>query len=244
MPDSLTPTPARRPPRAAGVDGCRAGWLCVTRDAAGEIASACYASAEALFAQQPRPDVLAIDVPIGLLERGARACDRAARALLAKRRASVFPAPPRAALAAATWAEACAIRQRLEGKRISKQAWAIVAKIREVDDALRREPARARWVREVHPELCFARWSGAPLAHRKKTTAGRAARLALVTQCFGREAFAAARLRHPRRDAADDDLLDAFAALWSAERILRGDALSLPPSPPRDARGLRMEIVA
>jgi predicted RNase H-like nuclease len=229
---------------AAGVDGCRGGWLCITRDGSGALASACFATAEALFAQQPRPDALAIDVPIGLLPRGARACDRAARALLAKRRSSVFPAPPRAVLGAATWAEACAIRERLERKRMSRQAWAIVAKIRDVDDALRREPARARWVREAHPEVCFARWSGAPMAHPKKKAAGRAERLALVTRRFGPEVFAAVRLRHPRGDVADDDLLDAFAALWTAERVLGGEAVALPPSPPLDATGLRMEIVA
>jgi predicted RNase H-like nuclease len=230
--------------RAAGVDGCRGGWLCVTRASGGDVASACHPTAEALFAQRPRPHVLAIDVPIGLLERGARECDVAARLQLGRRRNSVFTPLPRAALRARSWQEACAIRERIEGKRMSKQAWGIAAKIGEVDEALRRDPARARWVREVHPELCFARWSGAPLAHAKKKAAGRAERLALVTAHFGSEAFSAARLRHPRREAADDDLLDAFAALWSAERILRGEAISLPPSPPLDAFGLRMEIVA
>jgi predicted RNase H-like nuclease len=229
--------------RAAGVDGCRGGWLCVTRAAGGDVASACYPTAEALLAQRPRPDVLAIDVPIGLLERGARECDRAARALLGARRGSVFPAPPRDVLRAASWEAACAIRAGLEGKRMSQQAWGIVAKIREVDDALRREPARAQWVREVHPELCFARWRGAPPAHPKKKAAGRAERLALVAAHFGAAAFPAARQRHPRRDVADDDLLDALAALWSAERILRGEAITLPASPPLDAFGLRMEIV-
>jgi predicted RNase H-like nuclease len=229
---------------AAGADGCSGGWICVTCDGSGAVESSCFETAEALLAQQPRPDALAIDVPIGLPGRGARECDRAARAALGRRRSSVFPAPPRPVLAAASWEEACRIREGIEGKRMSKQAWGIVAKIRAVDEALRREPARAQWVREVHPELCFARWRGAPLAHPKKRAPGRAERLALVAAHFGADAFAAARLRHPRREAADDDLLDAFAALWSAERMLRGDAVSLPPSPPLDAFGLRMEIVA
>ena len=229
--------------RAAGVDGCRGGWVCVVREESGALSSAGYPSAEALLAQQPRPDALAIDVPIGLPERGARECDVTARAVLGRRRGSVFPAPLREVLAAASWGEACTIRARTEGKRMSKQAWAIVAKIREVDAALRREPSRAGWVREVHPELCFARWNGGALAHPKKKAAGRAERLALVAGHFGPAAFAAARLCHLRRKVADDDLLDAFAALWSAEQILRGEAISLPAAPPRDAFGLRMEIV-
>ena len=40
---------------------------------------------------------LAIDIPIGIPEAGARPADREARALLGPRRNSVFPAPVRAA---------------------------------------------------------------------------------------------------------------------------------------------------
>ncbi|MFN2399112.1 MAG: DUF429 domain-containing protein, partial [Gemmatimonadaceae bacterium] len=47
-----------------------------------------------------------------------------------------------------------------------------------------------------------------------------------------------------RREAADDDLLDALVALWSAERLVSGTSISLPPDPPRDRFGLRMEMVA
>jgi hypothetical protein len=106
--------------RAAGVDGCPGGWLCVTREAGGALASVCFPNAEALLAQRPRPDLLAIDVPIGLLEHGARECDRAARAFLGPRRNSVLTAPLRAMLPAESWAEACAIRERVERKRITQ----------------------------------------------------------------------------------------------------------------------------
>jgi len=41
-----------------------------------------------------------------------------------------------------------------------------------------------------------------------------------------------------------DDIVDAFAALWTAERIHRGEAMSIPPIPPLDSHGLRMEMVA
>src|SRR5262245_48170184 len=233
----------RRGSLAAGVDGCRAGWICVRRSPGGALESTCFPSAEALLRQRPRPAALAIDVPIGLPERGARDCDRAARAALGPRRSSVFPAPPRALLAATSFEHACRLRERLEGRRISKQSWFLLAKIREVDRALRRVPSRTRWVHEAHPELCFATWGGHPLCHAKKRAAGRRERLALVARELGAGAFAALRARHPRGDVADDDLLDACAALWTAERILRGEAGRLPAAPPRDAHGLRMEIV-
>jgi predicted RNase H-like nuclease len=43
---------------------------------------------------------------------------------------------------------------------------------------------------------------------------------------------------------AADDLLDAFAALWTARRIAKGTAVILPALPPRDKYGLPMEMVA
>jgi predicted RNase H-like nuclease len=136
---------------AAGADGCGAGWICVTRElGAQEIASACFESARALFAQKPSPDLIAIDAPIGLTDAGTRDCDRAAR--------------------------------REE----------------------RRRP---------------------------------------VDQHFGSAVCEVVRDRFLVRDVGHDDILDAFAALWSAERILRGVSQSLPDRAPTDCFGLRMEIV-
>jgi predicted RNase H-like nuclease len=40
-----------------------------------------------------------------------------------------------------------------------------------------------------------------------------------------------------------DDILDAMAACWTAERVRRGVGLRLPEGVVVDSRGLRMEIV-
>ena len=59
--------------------------------------------------------------------------------------------------------------------------------------------------------------------------------------------FPLARLPVPataRMDVGADDLLDACACAWSASRIAEGRAFAFPQNPPRDARGLRMEINA
>jgi predicted RNase H-like nuclease len=235
---------------AAGADGCRAGWICVIRELGShEIASACFESARALFSQRLSPDLIAIDIPIGSTDGGTRGCDRAARRLLGPPRASsVFPAPIRAVLAARSWEEACAIRNCVEGRRMSKQAWGIVPKIREVDEELRaRAPLRDR-VREVHPEVSFQAWSGSAMRFRKKSLLGREERRGLVDRYFGPAAYEVVldqlRVRDGLRvkDMGDDDILDAFAALWSAERILRGVSRALPERPPTDRFGLRMEI--
>ncbi len=81
------------------------------------------------------------------------------------------------------------------------------------------------------------------MPHSKKKPQGREDRLRLVTSRYGTAAWAAARDHSTKGEVADDDILDAFAALWTAERILRGEARSLPPAPPTDRAGLPMRIV-
>ena len=238
---------AAAPLRAAAADGCRAGWIGLSRIADGPVSAWLCGSAEQLVNEletlEPRPGVLLIDMPIGLPEQGGRGCDQAARERLGARRSSIFPAPIRPVLAAASWHEACAIRERLEGKRMSKQSWNITAKVREVDALLQARPALRGWLREVHPELSFSTLAGAPLPHPKKTASGKLRRQELVAASFGAGAYAAVRAQVGRSAVADDDILDAFAALWSAERLLNGTATVLPASPEHDATGLAMEIV-
>ncbi len=59
-----------------------------------------------------------------------------------------------------------------------------------------------------------------------------------------RDAYLRLRTALPRGRFGRDDLMDAFAAPWAAERAHRGKALVVPLNPPRDEFGLRMEIVA
>lgn len=228
-----------------GVDGCAGGWVAAfRRGAGGEVRCRRLTRLAELFADAERPDVAAVDVPIGLLERGARQCDVEARRLLGVRRSSVFTPPLRPMLAAASRLAASRVRHRLEGKRVSIQAWAIVPKIREVDRLLRGHPARSAVVREAHPELCFCFLNGRrPLRAPKKTAEGQAERVALLrTWCGGAVADALAERRALGCQA--DDILDALVLLWTAERIQRGEAVTIPARPPRDACGLRMEMVA
>jgi predicted RNase H-like nuclease len=77
----------------------------------------------------------------------------------------------------------------------------------------------------------------------KTSHRGRSERRRLVDRYFGPAAYTAVRDQHLLRDVGHDDILDAFAALWTAERILRGASHSLPERPPIDRYGLRMEIV-
>ena len=228
-----------------GVDGCSGGWIAASRRAT-EAAVCCrrIKTLEDLFADTVTPRVVAVDVPIGLLERGARDCDVAARRRLGPRRSSVFTAPLRSMLVATSQEEASRVRHRIEGKRVSIQAWAIVPKILEVDCLLRDNPTRRETIREVHPELSFFFLNGErPMSESKKKPLGRAERVSLLRTWCG-EAIDQTLAKRASLQCEADDIVDAFVALWTAERIRRAEAVSVPSIPPLDAHGLRMEMVA
>jgi predicted RNase H-like nuclease len=226
-----------------GADGCRGGWITAER-VDGTIRWARVERLEVLFERESAPGVLAVDAPIGLVERGARACDAAARALLGPRRSSVFPAPLRPLLATGSYAEASRLRRAIEGKGLSRQTWGIVPKIVELDALLQGNPVARTVTREVHPEVSFLKLNrDRPLGANKRSPDGHAERLVLLRAWCG-DAVERALADRAALACARDDVLDAFAALWTAERIARGVAISLPREPPRDAVGLPMAITA
>ena len=202
-----------------------------------------FGSADALFGDT-LAEVTAIDIPIALSTDRPRACDREARSLLGPRRSSVFSPPVYAALNADTYEAACEANEAACGKRLSKQAFAILSRIREVNAVLRRSPRLAGMVREAHPEVSFYFWNGRiPMAHPKASGFGFIERHELVENTFGAVVHGI-RAEIPRAAANDDDILDALAALWTARRIDDGTAIKLPSSTEFDGHGLVMQILA
>lgn len=65
------------------------------------------------------------------------------------------------------------------------------------------------------------------MRHPKKTGFGFAERFALAQATFG-DAAEMIRENVSRKLAGDDDILDALAALWTAQRIHSGTAVTLP----------------
>ena len=65
----------------------------------------------------------------------------------------------------------------------------------------------------------------------------------LLVAWLGEDDYTKAREAYPRKVLSSDDILDAFAGLWTAERIYKGEAKTLPENPPVDPMGLRMEMV-
>ena len=213
-----------------GVDGCSAGWFYIALDATGEW---CYGDAKSLREIVDKADCrdrVFIDIPIGLPDTRKpkpRKCDLEARRLLnhdqsgellpnsERRGTSVFPAPTRKTLYAKNYQDACCINERITGKKISRQTFAILNKIRDVDKLLLSDTEAGdkarRIVREVHPELCF--WA---LNDRRPMQ------------------------RSKSKDISRDDIADAMVASVTA----RANQLNyLPAEPQCDSEKLPMQMI-
>ncbi len=209
--------------RVAGVDGTRGGWVAIVLDG-GRFAEARLLQPieTALGDELPEARVIGIDAPIGF--GPGRAADRAARAFLAPDWASsVFATPSAAALR----------RPFAAGLGVSAQAHALGRRILHVTELARSDER----LREVHPEVSFRAMNGGEsLGHRKRSAGGALERLRLLAAQgieLGDLGEAAG--------APLDDVLDAAAAAWSADRIARGVARSLP-DPPERSRGREVAI--
>jgi predicted RNase H-like nuclease len=172
------------------------------------------------FSELGDVDVIAVDIPIGF---GPRHADRAARRFLSGATSTVFTTPPRYVLEVPFG----------PGLGVSAQAHALGQRVLRVTELARRDPR----IREVHPEVSFrALNNGRPLGFRKKSAAGALLRTELLREV-------GIDLTHLREaaNAPLDDVLDAAAAAWSADRILNGEAESLP-DPPEELDGIPVAI--
>ncbi|MGD2153517.1 MAG: DUF429 domain-containing protein [Gemmatimonadales bacterium] len=231
----------------AGVDGCKGGWVVVLLELNGDrevVDESCRIvdSFWNVIGLPETPRFVAVDIPIGLptvAMPGGRACDREARQMLGKRGTSVFSPPVRAVLSADCYEKAVALSRASSRHAIgiNRQVYGLVPKLREVHDAM--TPDLQLRIREVHPELSFAIMNGGPpLLSSKRSDKGRVERLALLDRHFSgvKKALAAVR------KSAAPDVIDAYAAAWSAWRMARGKARYVPEELQMDSRGLRMGI--
>jgi predicted RNase H-like nuclease len=209
-------TPRKRPraPRVAGVDLANRGLAVVVLENDRVVdAFRCETFADALLVDA---QVIGVDIPIGIPDAGVREADVAARSFVGPRASSVFTTPIRAALEAATYADARDVASAATGKSLSAQSYALGRRILELD-AYARDDER---VIEVHPEVSFRVLSRRPLLSKHRTD-GLAERRALLEEAGIELPRAAPRIAEP-------DLLDATVVAWSAARYARGEALPLP----------------
>lgn len=193
--------------------------------------------------------LLLVDIPIGLPDPAGerRRCDEQAKQLLGRRHPSVFYAPVRDAVYEHSLLEAKPINESA-GYSIQNQAWSIVPRIREVDEFLDDRPGARDRFRETHPEVCFRALNGGPLDHSPHTGDGIEERREIlfsaapdVVDAYEAAVESFTRPRYAPMITEASHILDGFIAAVAARR--EADLATLPPSPPRDARGLPMEIV-
>jgi predicted RNase H-like nuclease len=208
-----------------GVDGWSDGWIGVVLYD-GRFGSAHQApTLEGVLGQVPDVSAVAVDIPLGLVDRGWRDADTAAKQYLGSKKSStVFMTPPRAAFAEDTHASGSAVCRELNGKGFSIQAWGLKPKLMEAN-SLHDDRVLALW--EVHPEVSFTAMGLVPSDGTKKSCRGQRARLRLL-------GVVGIDIPDDLGDAGvvpTDDVLDAAAAAWTAHRIVEGDAISLPDPP-------------
>jgi predicted RNase H-like nuclease len=227
-------------PAVAGVDGARGGWvIAIVRP--GEVRWRTARTAPDVLVATAGCAAVAVDIPLGLptggpdggADGGRRECDVLAARALGPARSSIFPAPPRPVLAAATHAEACAVARTLTGGRaISLQTFHIGPKIVEWDAV-----DLPDGLVEAHPELAFRRLAPEVAFASKKTPRGAGQRIAALARWID-PALALADLP---TGVGLDDLLDALVVAWTARRWVDGRAEVLGGEV--DERGRVMRVV-
>jgi len=199
--------------RVAGVDAALGGWIAVLLEDGRFLDAGVFDDFKALMKGIGDVEAIGVDVPIGLPQEGRRQADIDARAFVGVRRSSVFWAPPRGVFDEPDYA---AVRARYSG--ISSQSWALRRAILDVE-GFEDDPR----VHEVHPEVSFRALAGQELPFPKRSWNGLQLRLKLLHEA-GIEL-------PPELDIGRvpaDDVIDAAVVAWTARRVARGEAESLP----------------
>ena len=248
-----------------GVDGCTGGWFSIgLDDGDGHDMKMCE-NFDNLDAHYPNAELILVDMPIGLEDTGAcndRLCDAEAKELLKGengsmgRSSSVFPPPSRELIRKAK--ELCDYnkvnlwsRREYKNAGVQLQSFLLWWKIDEVDDFITKHVRNSSpEIREVHPEVCFWALNNRKfMSERKKAVKGRSERLQVLcqneplTDKIYKEALDDV---HGREYVSHDDILDALVAAVTAKVAImqyHGKPPTIPDKPPKDSKGLPMEMV-
>jgi predicted RNase H-like nuclease len=210
---------------AVGVDAYRNGWVAIVLRGHAFHCCGAYSGFHALLEDQLDAAVIAVDIPIGLPLSGRRQADVLARAFIGSRRSSVFTTAPRSVLEAPTYQDALATARGLGIAGLSKQSYGLAHRIFEVDTGASIDDR----IVEVHPEVSFRAMAGKPLEFSKKTWNGTSVRRRFLAE---NGIVLPDDVGHAGVVPVDD-VLDAAAAAWTADRVAGGNAVSLPDPPER-----------
>jgi predicted RNase H-like nuclease len=201
-----------------GVDGAKAGWVAVALVDGRFTRAVEVANLVELPREFPAASVFAIDVPMHLNADTFRSVDAKLRRQPGVSPSTVFNAPPRRALDAASHeaAQRWCTSRGLMG--FSQQSWALREKI--ISAEVLHVEAKGPSFVEVHPEATFALMNkGARLRGGKRSWNGVMHRRQLLAELG---ITLPDELPNGVGGIGIDDVLDAAAAAWSALRYGRG----------------------
>ena len=207
--------------QVVGVDGCKKGWIAVATKNGRFSEARLFSDFGTLVKHFADAKVIAVDMPIGLPSANSRPADDEAKKKLEKHTASVFLTPPRKVLEQPTYKEARRVAESEFNQGVSAQAYALRKKIFEIDSIT----AEDHRIFEVHPEVSFRAMAKRSLKWKKKTWNGLLERRALLRRAGVKLPD---NLGEDGSKVGPDDVVDAAAAAWSAFRIARREAESLP----------------
>ncbi|WP_164684062.1 DUF429 domain-containing protein [Vibrio maerlii] len=225
-----------------GIDGCKTGWVVWSLEGDRPFMKLVHNLSN--IESELEQGIAMIDIPIGFSDEKNpdRPCDKAARKFLSpKRGSSVFPVPCREAAYAEDYQQACLINLNTVGKKLSKQTWYILPKVREVDALLAKNTKIQ--LRESHPEVVFKALQGEHLAFSKKILDGQQERMEIIARYKPDwiPTLKAALESTKKSYAAADDLIDALALLLVA--INSTQLTSLPGKHESIAADTSQEII-
>jgi len=206
-PNATTLSP--KPVDWIGIDGCRGGWIIawLKDGCSAEIRFA--ESLQPFLRQAPKDAVILIDMILYKPdETSPRPFDRIAKSQLGKWHSRVFPAPPKEALSAQDYPEACQKSFLLSGKKISKQCYNLFPKIREANHP----SINVEQLIEYHPEIAFKQLNtNIVVEASKKTDLGRNLRQQLIADYLPEDPLEIFKMNNEKTCWQTDDLLDALA---------------------------------
>ena len=257
-----------------GVDGCKGvnnsktSWPAIALTEDGNFEAECFNNIADIWNKYRNASKILIDIPIGLRDKGdegckkERKCDKEARAKLKPPRASsVFPAPCRTAIyKEADYEKTSKINKQVMGKGLTKQTFAIIPKIHDVDDFLRNNKSARSRIRETHPEICFWGLNGGQAmkypkkkhkVHDRKGVEERKNLLESVCKSIYPKNYRKIeellkecnKPEYKSKGIAPDDILDALAAAVTAMLGEKNELEKLPQKLEKDSQGLPIQML-
>jgi predicted RNase H-like nuclease len=242
-----------------GVDGCPCGWISIGLNDGDCAEVKEFTEFRDLVNHYSAACLILVDMPIGLFEDKHmcwRDCDaEAIKQLCWPRSMSVFPVPSRHFVhrveKGMAYSDGRSLSESLTGKNIPPGSFGITPKIAQVDKVM---TGCDKPVREVHPEVCFWALNGKKAVSPKKIRSkinpdgmDERKRVLRHSKLQIDDIFKYARSKSPRKTAVgDDDILDALVAAVTAKLGCQDndyELRTLPDDPPKDCKGLPMEMV-